>query len=147
MKTANLKNRAAAAAVSVVSGALVAAGPQSLFKICDQSHHAHTGGFSTCYYTAQAEIGIGIVLALLGIAYLLFSNPDTHIGLTIGIALGALLAFLAPNALIGMDSDPMMACLTATLPALNIITIATFLFAAGNIIYLTRKTQRSEVVA
>jgi F0F1-type ATP synthase assembly protein I len=143
MQATNLKNRTFIAAVSLILGVGVAVGPQSLFKICDQTHGAHMGSYSVCHYTAQAEIGIGIVLALLGVAYFIFSNPNTHIGLTVGIALSAVLAFLVPNVLIGMDADPMMACRTATLPALNILSVAAILFAAGNLLYLSRKISRT----
>jgi len=135
------KNRVIIGAVTVAGGALTAAGPFSLFGVCTSAgHHAHAGAEATelvCHYTANTELGIGIVIALLGVAYLLFANHGTHIGLSFGIALSALLAVLVVNVLIGVHAAP-MACAVKTLPALTLINTIIFAVSLGNIIYLLR---------
>ncbi|MFP3154313.1 DUF4418 family protein [Lachnospiraceae bacterium ZAX-1] len=129
-----MKNRILVGAIAIVAGALIAIGPQFLFKICEQTHHAIT----TCYWTAQAEIGVGGVIALLGIAYLLFGDSHARVGLNLAIGLNSVLAFLIPNVLIGVCEMPTMDCRIATLPALNVISILAFALTVGNTIYLWR---------
>jgi hypothetical protein len=123
-----VKNRIAGGAAAIFAGALIAAGPWSLFKICSQAHHAHEG-HSVCFYTARAEIGVGVIIALLGIAYILVKDRRLRAGLSFAVAGNAVLSLAVVNVLIGMDPDPMMACRTAAQPALNVI--ATLLLAAA----------------
>lgn len=130
-----MKNRVIAGTITIITGFLVAVGPQTLFKICDQSHH---GGVSTCFWTGRALIGVGIVFALLGIAYLFFRDTRLRAGLSLAAAANVVLTFLLANLLIGMDPDPMMACRIATLPALNIISVLALIFAVINTLYLLR---------
>jgi hypothetical protein len=130
-----MKNRIIAGIATIVTGALLAIGPQALFKICDQGHHE---GHSVCFWTGQAAIGIGIVLVLLGILYLVFSNPGIRAGLSIGIALNLVLILLVANVLIGTCDSAMMRCNTTTLPALNVISVLALVLAAVNTGYLLR---------
>ncbi|MDR1640570.1 MAG: DUF4418 family protein [Clostridiales bacterium] len=130
-----MKNRLIAGPLAAISGLLVAIGPQTMFKICDPSHHS----VSNCFWTGQALIGVGSVLATLGVIYIFIASQQTRAGLSLAIASDAVLAFLIANVLIGMDSNPMMACRTTTLPILNIISVLTFVFAIGNTIYLAAK--------
>jgi hypothetical protein len=133
-----MKNRAAGGLIAVISGSLAAFGPQSLFKICDQGHHMMSGGHSVCYYTAQASIAIGVLIALLGIAYFIFADGSVRAGLSLAIAGSSTLLFAIANILIGMDEMETMACRVATLPALNVISIITFTLAAVNTVWLLR---------
>jgi hypothetical protein len=128
-------NRIVVGILTIITGVLLAVGPQTLFKICEQSHHE---GHSVCYWTAQATIGIGIVLALLGLLYVVFSDPGVRVGLSIGIASLLVLTFLIANVLIGVEDSAMMPCRLATLPALNIISVLAFALSAVNAGYLLR---------
>jgi hypothetical protein len=129
------KNRIAVGLLTIATGALLAIGPQTLFKICDQGHHE---GHSACFWTGQATIGIGIVLIALGVLYLVVSDPGIRVGLSVGIAASLVLAFLVANVLIGVDDDAMMPCHTTTLPALNVISVLSFALAALNTGFLLR---------
>ncbi|MDR3310919.1 MAG: DUF4418 family protein [Oscillospiraceae bacterium] len=155
------KNRAIVGAAAVLGGALVAFGPYSLFRICGgASHHtmadgavmegmahsAETGASMICKYSAAAELGIGIVIALLGIAYLLFSNPYAHLGLSFGIGLSSVLALLVITVLIGVDPKP-MTCATTTQPAIILISTLLTAFTLVNVVYLTRKIKINVKVA
>ncbi|MDR3258638.1 MAG: DUF4418 family protein [Fusobacteriaceae bacterium] len=135
------KNQIGGGITAIVTGALIAYGPQSLFKICDQGHHH--AGHSACYWTAQATIGTGIILAIFGIVYLFAISTQLRIGLSVGFAGVIALTFLIANVLIGMDLDPMMACRIKTLPALNVISIITFILVIANVIWLlSQNSQR-----
>jgi hypothetical protein len=144
-----MKNRIIVGVLVIMTGALLAVGPYTLFEICDQGHHE---GHSICFWTRQVTLGIGIVLILLGVFYIVFNDPGIHAGLSIGIAAGFVLTLLVANVLIGVDDDPMMSCRTTTLPALNVISVLSFVLAVVNTGYLLRlirirDAQATEMVA
>jgi hypothetical protein len=136
------KNRIVIGTIIFAAGALIAVGPQSLFAICDQTHHMHEG-HSICYWTARAEIGVGAVVALLGVGQAVFRDGRVRAGLNIGAAFGAMLAFALANTLIGMDESPMMDCRVKTLPALNVISVLTFAVALGNTVWTLTRAARA----
>ncbi|MDR1874018.1 MAG: DUF4418 family protein [Synergistaceae bacterium] len=127
-----MKNRILAGFAALISGGLIALGPQYLFKVCDQTH----SGITQCFWTARAEIGVGGVIALLGVAYLLFGDPRVRLGLSVALTLEGILAALLPGVLIGVCDHPHMNCRLATLPALNVIGLGTALLAVVNALYL-----------
>lgn len=128
-----MKNRVISGIVAIVFGGLIALGPQYLFKICGQTH-----GVTACYWSAQAEIGIGAVFALLGIAIFAISDPRIRIGLSLSAVFNGVLAFAIVHFLIGVCEMPDMDCRLRTLPALDIITIAAILVSAANVFYLIK---------
>ncbi|MDR1589275.1 MAG: DUF4418 family protein [Oscillospiraceae bacterium] len=130
-----MKNRIIAGGSAVVTGALLAVGPRTLFKICDQGHHE---GHSVCFWTAQATLGIGIVLALIGVAYIFFADARIRAGLSLAAAGDVLFVLLTANVFIGVDPDPMMSCRLQTLPALNLISAAALALAVANTVWLLR---------
>jgi hypothetical protein len=131
----NMKNRLFAGGAAIIAGALFAAGPRTIFKICDQGHHA---GHSVCYWTSQTALAAGITLALAGVAYMFFADPRVRAGLSLAAAGDALIVLLTANVFIGVDPDPMMACRIATLPALNVVGSLTIILAATNAAALLR---------
>jgi hypothetical protein len=134
-KESFMVNRIVGGILAIVTGVLLAVGPQTLFKICEQSHHE---GHSVCFWTGQATIGIGIVVALLGLLYVVLNDPGVRAGLSIGIASLLVLTLLIANVLIGVEDSAMMPCRLATLPALNIISVLAFALSAVNTGYLLR---------
>jgi hypothetical protein len=130
-----MKNRIIGGVSAVVLGLLVALGPQFLFKVCETMGDT----FMKCHWSAQAEIGIGALIAALGIAITLFSSPKTRLGLVIGIFLSGILALLIPHVLIGGCSMPSMQCRKIAFPAITVIGILILIGAALNAIYLARK--------
>jgi hypothetical protein len=131
-----MKNRIFSGGGVVVLGLLIAMGPQFLFKVCGLTAD---GGFMRCHWSAQAEIGVGGLIAALGIALVFFANPQHRLGLTIGIFLSGVLALLIPHTLIGGCSMHSMACRKTTFPAITVISILLLIGMALNALYLTRK--------
>lgn len=132
-----MKNRIFGGIGLVLTGVLLAVGPHTIFKICDQSHHQ--AGASNCFWTSQALLGIGLVFALLGLVYMAFKSASVRAGLSLSAAGNMLLTFLTANVFIGMDADAMMACRVTTLPAVNTIAVIGFILTAVNTIYLLRQ--------
>jgi hypothetical protein len=131
-----MKNRIITGTAATAGGALVALGPWTLFKICDQSQHTEA---TTCYWTGRAAIGIGIMLIAFGLTYCFFRSPKTRLGLSIGILLTLALLFFTVNILIGVCEMPNMACRLRTRPALNVISALGFVLAAINTVYLFKE--------
>jgi hypothetical protein len=126
--------------VTIVLGLLVALGPQVLFKVC-----AHGTSFPLCHWSAQAEIGMGLLIAALGICLIVFSDSKTQQGLTIGIFLAAIIALAIPHVLIRGCSVMTMACRKFAFPVLSLICIVTLIGSIINMIHIevTMKKQKS----
>ncbi|MDR0442616.1 MAG: DUF4418 family protein [Treponema sp.] len=117
--------------VAVVLGMLIALGPRVLFKIC-----AHReGAFPLCYWTAQAEIGVGLLIAALGLCMLVFTDPKTHLGLGIGIFFAGFIALFLPHSLIGGCAAEDMACRQVAFPALTVESIVLMAYSAVVVAY------------
>ncbi|MDR1249537.1 MAG: DUF4418 family protein [Treponema sp.] len=132
-----MKNRIASGAAAIVFGLLIALGPQFLFKVCPVMGDM----IMKCHWSAQAEIGVGGLIALLGAALMVFASPQTRLGLTIGIFLSGILALLIPHVLIGGCPSHHMPCRKITFPALTVISILLLIGAAFNALYLARRKE------
>jgi hypothetical protein len=131
-----------AGVIFIILGLLAALGPQTLFSVCG----AHEGKFMKCHWTAQAELGIGLVIAILGLLLILFDSRQLRIGISIGILLNGILVLLLPNALIGVCGSQQMKCRSLTQPALNILGVLVALAAVINIWFLWNKDRKEEAV-
>jgi uncharacterized membrane protein YedE/YeeE len=121
--------------VFIVPGLLLALGPQFLFKVCEPMGE----NFMKCHWSAQAEIGIGALIAALGIALTLFAAPKTRLGLVIGILLSGVLALLIPHVLIGGCAMESMPCRKIAFPAITVISILLLIGSGFYTAYLARK--------
>jgi hypothetical protein len=130
-----MKNRIISGGGAIVSGLLIALGPQFLFKVCPVMGDM----IMKCHWSAQAEIGIGGLIAALGIGLVIFANPHTRLGLTIGTFLSGILALLIPHVLIGGCPSAHMACRKISFPAITVIGVLLLIGMALNALYLTRK--------
>jgi hypothetical protein len=97
------------------------------------------GMFMRCHWSAQAEIGIGALIATLGTALMIFSSPKIRLELTIRIFLSDILTMLIPYAIIGGCAMHSMACRKITFRAITVISILLLITGAANSLYLTRK--------
>ncbi|MDR2400367.1 MAG: DUF4418 family protein [Deferribacteraceae bacterium] len=128
-----MKNRIVSAVAALISGGLIALGPQYLFRLCGL---IPGGAIMRCHWSGQAEIGIGALIAVLGIFLIISRNPAYRAAYSVSVALLGVLALLIPNFLIGGCSHPEMACRTTAFPALTVISLLVILFFTGNALYL-----------
>jgi hypothetical protein len=133
-----MKNQIISGTVTIALGLLIAFGPQFIFKVCN----ATEDGFPQCHWSAQAEIGMGMVLVALGGCFLVFAEQKTRFGLTIGVFLISIIALLIPHFLIGGCSMMSMACRRVAFPALSVISILLLVGAVANMFFLEGKTQK-----
>jgi hypothetical protein len=136
-----IKIRILSGAAAIALGLLIALGPQFLFQVCEPSKEA--GGFMRCHWSAQAEIGVGALIAALGIALTVFAAPQTRLGLAVGVFLSGVLALLVPHALIGGCGMHTMACRKTAFPAITVISILLLLGSGFYIAYLARKKEQA----
>ena len=117
--------------VVIVLGLLIALGPQFLFRVCARGED----GYSHCHWSAQAEIGIGFLIAALGICMIVFTDPKTRLGLYIGVFLTGIIALFIPHTLIGGCDSMSMACHRVAFPALTVESIILLVFLATITVY------------
>lgn len=115
--------------IVTVFGLLIALGPQFLFKVCPPA--TMTNGYPICHWTAQAEIGMGFLIAGLGMCLFVFSDLRAQQSLVIGTFLSSIIALSIPNVLIG-GCDAMMVCRRVAFPILSTVCIVTLI---GSVIY------------
>jgi hypothetical protein len=130
-----MKIRIAGGIAVIIFGLLIALGPQFLFKVCEPMHD----NFMKCHWTAQAEIGIGALIAALGIALLFFASAQVRLGLAIAVVLSAAVALLFPHVLIGGCAMETMQCRKVAFPAITAISILTIIAGGLYTAYLARK--------
>ena len=114
------------AAVVIALGLLIALGPQFLFKVCKHGEES----FPHCHWSAQAEIGIGLLIAALGGCMIVFTDVRTSLGLLIGIFLASIIALAVPNMLVGGCGMMSMQCRKVAFPALTIESVVLLVFSA-----------------
>ena len=130
-----MKNRIISGAAAIVLGTAIAWGPQFVFKVCEPMMG---GRFMTCHWTARAEIGAGMFIALMGLCLICCRAGGIRLGVTIGIFGAGALVLLFPHALIGGCKMETMACRTAAFPALSVLGVLTLAGSAANIYHLSR---------
>ncbi|MDR1900766.1 MAG: DUF4418 family protein [Treponema sp.] len=127
-----MKNRILSGMVVILLGLLIAFGPQFIFKVC-----ASMGdGFPRCHWSARGEIGIGLLIAALGAALLIFAETKIRLGLTIGVFFSSIIAISIPHALIGGCAMMTMACRRVAFPSITLIGIVLLAGSALNAFYL-----------
>jgi hypothetical protein len=129
-----MKNRIFSGIFFIVSGSLIALGPQFLFKVCERM------GDKTmkCFWTSRAELGIGALIAITGLFLLFARSGQVRFGFNISIVLAGILAALIPTVLIGVCPMPTMQCRLLTLPSILIISILIEAVSIANIFYLIK---------
>ena len=128
-----MKNKLFASIPSIILGILIAIAPLTFAKVCQTEGGMHMA----CYYTGRAALGIGIVIAVLGIVAL-FVKENVRIGLSIAVIVNSLLMIAVPTFLIGVCKSTMMHCASVTRPTLIVLSVLALVFAAISV-YLDSK--------
>jgi hypothetical protein len=118
------------------AGLLIALGPQFLFKLCEPTAE---GRWMKCHWTGQAEIGVGFLIAVLGVGLFLFASRAIRLGLSLSLFFAGILALSIPHALIGGCEMARMPCRVVTFPSLTVLGVLVIVGFALNSLYLYRK--------
>jgi len=142
-------------AIVIILGLLIALGPKFIFKVCDPNMTSTESASSAsadadccaepatssccgpalsdlpiCYWSSQAEIGMGLLIVALGACMIVFTEQKTHLGLLIGVFFSSIVALAIPNFLIGGCSSMTMRCHRIAFPALTIESAVLLVFSA-----------------
>lgn len=121
--------------VLIIIGVLVAAGPHSIFHVCNSS-------MAACNKTADVEIYIGLSIVLEGILIFFIRNFAARLIFSIAGIISGLFTILVPTVIVGTCANPNMACNLRTKPALIILGSFTILFCIIYIIYIIIKRKK-----
>jgi hypothetical protein len=138
--------------ITLIAGFLFIAIPYFIFPVCEFAaqemvapHHApaamsagHSKPHMPCFWSARAELGLGLVLIAAGLFLLSSSPPERRLGLSLMIAATAALGGALPTLLIGVCPGAATPCRAGALPALLILSAALFLGALWNAWYLKK---------
>ena len=144
------RNNYLSALICLAAGALYAAVPHLLLPVCEyaaasvehampavmgHAHAAESAGEQShmvCFWTARAELGVGL-LAICGGGLLLFARSvGLRLGVTLMLAATAVTGALIPTALIGVCEQETMPCRAGTLPGLLLLSALFFFWALLN---------------
>ena len=120
-----MKNKLFASIPAIIFGVLIAIAPLTFAKVCQSEGGMHMA----CYYTGRAALGIGVVIAVLGVVAL-FVKDQVRAGLNVAVFVNALLMLSVPTFLIGVCKSPMMHCASVTRPTLIVLSVLAAVFAA-----------------
>ena len=162
-----MKDRIIASLPTVVFGLLIALAPRTFAPVCEfaakhssgmapmsgmkdsgnmEQNMQNTGKMMgaahqhmACYWTAQASLGIGILLVVIGLLAF-FLNSQIRIGLNLSAALIYVLEILLATVLIGVCKNEEMSCRMYAMPTLLTLSCVGIL-AAGVAIFLDRKNK------
>ena len=115
-----MKNKYDVRALLLVLGLLIAIGPQKIFPVCEFNPEKAM----KCHWMGRAEIGVGAVVALIGVLQMVMDHAKVRMGLSMAAVPMGLLTLLLPTKLIGVCMNQHMRCVTLTRPALLILGIA-----------------------
>jgi hypothetical protein len=128
--------------VIIILGLLIALGPQFLFNVCGDGDD----GYLRCYWSAQGEIGMGLLIVALGVCMIVFTDPKTQLGLIIGVFMTSLIALAIPNFLIGGCGSMAMQCRKIAFPALTAESAVLLVFSAVMLAFIAMRKPVVEII-
>jgi FtsH-binding integral membrane protein len=120
-----------------ICGLLISLGPQFLFKACG----VHGDSPPLCFYSVRAELGVGLIIAALGVCLLIFSDIKIQQGLNIGLFFIGIIALFITIWLIGGCSSETMRCHKVAFPPLIVISAVVTAVAVFNMLLINRKVK------
>lgn len=125
-----MKKNQVAALIYILLGLFLAISPQKLFPVCEKMEKV-----MKCHWSAQAEIGIGLIIVALGILLIVFKTKETQIALSLAGFVSGITAILIPTILIGGCKKPEMLCRTHAFPAIYLASAILIIFSLGYALY------------
>lgn len=132
-----MKNRIVFGGLTTILGLLIALIPAFIFPVCDVGDMP-----MKCHWSAQAELGVGIIIFVLGILLIAFKSKHFQLGISIASILNGIFALVIPNILIGMCVKEHMKCRSLTSPALSVVSVLIIVINIINIVLIYRAIKK-----
>ena len=119
-------------------GLLISLVPARIFPPCTKLVETVAGGAvpMKCFWSGQAEIGIGLLVLCGGVLLMLFKQPLVRMGIGMMTALTGVLGILIPTVFIGGCEMETMPCRIATFPALVLLNSLVVLVSLAAAAYI-----------
>lgn len=130
----NSTTRTIAGAGVIALGALVAITPRYIFPVCEYYGVRMDMGMGkslpmSCYYTDRASLLIGIIIAVIGIAIIIASRPETLRPLALVLAGAGAATILVPTWLFPVCHNADMHCNQGAKPSLIVLGVISMMTA------------------
>lgn len=126
-----MKGKNIVAILIVILGVVMLLIPQFIAPVCP----IHDGHIMKCHWMGQAVIGLGCVVAVLGLLMLISKESKVAAAFSISAALVSGLAIAVSTHLIGGCSHHHMSCQMHTIPAVTIVGGILLVLGLGFAIY------------
>lgn len=124
--------------LNILIATLIALTPFTIAPVCGPMD---TGKFMTCHYMGKAEVGLGILLAVLALVSVLLKE-GAKFGTHLSMALAAIYALALPKVLVATCMHPEMPCNAHTRPVIYVAGGA-YLVISVLLAFLDKKAQVS----
>lgn len=140
-----MKNRLLSGIAVAALGLLISLVPVCIFPPCSKLIETAAGGTTPmkCFWSGQAEIGVGLLILCGGVLLAVFRSPLIRIGIGMMTALCGLLALAIPTLLIGGCKMSGMACRMTTFPSLIVLSILTVAICSANAAWLWMQNKKT----
>lgn len=125
----------------LILGSLLSAGTAWLFPTCGPMED---GTWMKCHWAGQVTIGIGVVIAVVSLAYLILFNRQVRAGFSLVLIPVAILNIAVLNSVIGLCGKAEMQCRAITKPAVTIIDALIITLGIVNAVWLLRIEQKQK---
>lgn len=119
---------------TILVGALLAFGPQLLFRPCPTTEKV-----MKCFYSCRALIAIGLIVMLTGVLELLAKETESLRFLAVIGTAACILSIMVPTVLIGACMKPEMACKMVTFPVTHALSVVGLVFQALGMVFSGKK--------
>ena len=109
----------------IVLGLALAAGVKTFLAPCVHED----GSFGACHWAGQMLLGVGALLAALGLLALIHRNQSVRAGLLLAAAAASILGLLTPGTLISLCKMSAMRCRSVMQPAMILLCAVIALLA------------------
>ena len=100
------------------------------------------GRFMVCHWASQAAFGVGVVLVILSLFHLAFTNDGMKLGLDLAVTANAALLVLIPNHLIHLCMKNHMQCHTVMEPFVLVMGVLMIAAALGDFFFRRRVVKK-----
>lgn len=125
-----MKNKIVSSVIYLVYGVLLAAGPHTLFAVCEQGEN-----MMRCGWTARVETAIGIFVVYLAVLNFLSKEKNSHFWLGLSFIGASVLAIVIPAFVVGGCKMAGMQCRAVTFPVIYVLSGLVLVFSLGNILF------------